>query len=149
MPQIGQEAPDFCLLDQDGRDVRLSDFRGARNVVLFFYPKDETPVCTAECRRFASDFGAFEKDAAVLGVSADDRESHQKFRARLELPFPLLSDPGRKVAKQYGATLGFGLLPGRATFVIDRSGVVRHVTSALFQARVHVEEALAALASLK
>lgn len=149
MVQVGDEAPDFCLEDQDGRKVRLSDYRGDKNVVLFFYPRDETPVCTKESCGFRDNYATLtESGAEVIGISGDGRASHKRFQEKHRLPYSLLSDPGRGVAKRYGVSSAFGLLPGRSTFVIDTSGIVRHVTSARFDASAHVEEALEALKKL-
>lgn len=149
MVQVGEEAPDFCLEDQDGRKVRLSDYRDDKNVVLFFYPRDETPVCTKESCGFRDNYATLvDAGAEVLGISGDGRASHKRFQEKHGLPYSLLSDPGRDVAKRYGATSGFGLLPGRATFVIDKGGIVRHVTNAMFDAAVHVKEALEVLKNL-
>lgn len=147
MSKKGQKAPEFALVDQAGETVRLSQFRGSRNVVLYFYPRDETPICTAESRCFRDAHPQFEAaEAEVLGISADGEASHRAFAEAHGLPFRLLSDPGHQVAKRYGAMKAFGLLAGRLTFVIDRAGVIRHVTDAPFGASVHVEEAQAALA---
>jgi thioredoxin-dependent peroxiredoxin len=124
----GQPAPDFRLEDQDGNTVSLSDFRG-RKLVLYFYPKDDTPGCTTEACQFNDSLARFEdRDAAVVGISADDAESHRRFRARFGLNFPLLVDTGAEVAKayeswgekQYGDRTFVGVL--RSTFLIDAEG---------------------------
>ena len=133
--RVGDEAPDFVLPDRTGKMVRLSEFRGHKAVVLYFYPKDDTPGC--------QDAGA-----EVIGVSSDSAESHGKFAAKHRLPFTLLADQGGQVRKRYGVPATLGLLPGRVTFVIDRSGVVRHVFNSQFQATQHVSEALEALRRL-
>ncbi|MCC7383551.1 MAG: peroxiredoxin [Deltaproteobacteria bacterium] len=149
MLEIGQRAPDFTLPDQDGKPVTLGELLRERAVVLFFYPKDETPICTAESCAFRDAYAdLLELGASVIGVSGDGAESHRRFRENHRLPYPLLSDAGGKVAAQYGVSALFGLMAGRATFVIDRSGVVRHVTAARFRAEVHVAEARTALQRL-
>lgn len=146
MPKVGESAPDFTLKDQDGKTVGLRDFRGQKNVVLYFYPKDNTPICTREACSFRDAYPAFEGvDAVVLGISGDDEASHRGFAERHKLPFRVLSDPDHAVAKLYDAMMGFGLMAGRVTYVIDRAGIVRHVTEARFSADKHVEEARAAL----
>ncbi|MCK6552603.1 peroxiredoxin [Myxococcota bacterium] len=146
---VGALAPDFTLTDQHGRKITLSEHRGKKNVVVFFYPKDDTPICTKEVCHFRDHYAELTKsDAIVLGISADSEASHGKFASRHALPYSLLSDPGRAVAAAYGVEALFGLMPGRATFTIDKSGVVRHVTRARFGAEVHVTEAQAALAKL-
>jgi peroxiredoxin Q/BCP len=143
--KVGERAPDFALADANGKEVRLSDFAG-RPVVLYFYPKDDTPGCTREACTFRDQYADFEAaGAAVLGVSSDSSESHRRFTARHRLPFTLLADPGGKVRKRYGVPATLGLLPGRVTFVIDGAGVVRHVFSSQLDAARHVEEALGVL----
>ncbi len=146
---VGSKAPDFALPSNSGETVSLSDFLGKRPVVLYFYPKDDTPICTKEACAFRDDLPEFGKlDAEVLGISSDSVGSHASFAAKHELPFALLSDEGGRVRSLYGAkTLG-GLLPGRATYVVDREGVVRHVFSSQLGARKHVQEALRALRSI-
>ena len=144
--QAGTVAPDFELPDGGGKLIRLSDYRGKSSVIVYFYPKDDTGVCTKQACAFRDDFAKFQSARAViLGISDDSSESHGAFAAKYSLPFPLLSDKGGRVRKLYGVTKKFGVLPGRVTFVIDREGVVRFVYSALFESGKHVEEALAAL----
>jgi len=145
----GEPAPDFELVDHEGRTVRLSELRGQSNIVLFFYPKDDTPVCTQEACLFRDNYdGMKEADAVVLGISGDDAASHQAFARKHHLPFPLLSDPAGDTRKKYGVPNTLGVLPGRVTFVIDKGGIVRHVTNSQLSAKKHVDEALAALARL-
>ena len=145
----GEPAPDFELTDQNGETVRLSALRGHSNIVLFFYPKDDTPVCTQEACMFRDNYdGMKDADAVVLGVSSDDAASHRSFAKKHELPFPLLSDPSGEVRKKFGVPNTLGVLPGRVTFVIDKGGIVRHVTNSPLSAKKHVDEALAALARL-
>jgi peroxiredoxin Q/BCP len=142
----GDRAPDFALPDRTGRTVRLGDYRGKQAVVLYFYPKDDTPGCTAESCSFRDQYQDF-KDAGaeVIGVSSDSAESHARFADKHRLPFVLLADKGGGLRKQYGVPATLGVLPGRVTFVIDREGVVRHVFNSQFKATKHVAEALDAL----
>lgn len=145
----GDEAPDFELLDRSGRAVRLRDFRGKQPVVLYFYPKDDTPGCTKEACSFRDQYEDFQAlGAEVIGVSSDSTESHARFVEKYSLPFRLLSDRGGRVRKAYGVPATFGLIPGRVTFVIDRLGMVRHVFNSQSQATRHVEEALETLRGL-
>jgi peroxiredoxin Q/BCP len=147
---VGDAAPDFELPDAAGRRVRLSDFRGSKAVVLYFYPKDDTPGCTKEACSFRDHYEAFQDAGAeVIGVSSDSEASHQKFAGKYQLPFTLVADAGGGVRRRYGvpATLP-GILPGRMTFVIDRDGVVRHVFNSQLQATRHVDEALGVLKRL-
>jgi peroxiredoxin Q/BCP len=142
----GDQAPDFALQDRSGNTVRLSDFRGHKPVVLYFYPKDDTPGCTKEACAFRVSYQDFQDAGAeVIGVSSDSSESHGKFAAKHQLPFTLLADQGGQVRKRYGVPATLGMLPGRVTFIIDRSGVVRRTFNSQFQATQHVAEALEAL----
>lgn len=144
----GDPAPDFELPDQNGTPVRLSQFRGKTAVVLYFYPKDDTTGCTIEACKFRDDYLRFKAAGAeILGISSDDASSHSKFAARHNLPFTLLSDPGGRVRKLYGVKKTFGILPGRATYTIDRDGIVRHIFSSQTQPAKHVAEALQALSA--
>lgn len=149
-PAPGESAPDFQLPDAKGQPVRLSDFRGKKTVVLYFYPKDETPGCTAEACAFRDAYEDFTAAGAeVIGVSTDSTESHGKFAAHHRLPFVLLSDDRKEARRAYGIKATLGLIPGRTTFVIDRNGIVRLVFNSQFQAREHVERALALVKELE
>src|SRR5215208_5973986 len=146
---IGSIAPAFTLPSQSGEMVSLADFLDRKPVVLFFYPKDDTPGCTREACAFRDDYEEFSKlNAEVVGISSDSVESHRSFAARHDLPFTLLSDEGGKVRKLYGVSNTLGLFPGRVTYVIDEEGVVRHIFSSQLGVEQHVEEALKALQSI-
>ncbi len=128
--EAGAKAPSFTLPDQDGNTVSLSDFAG-RRVIVYFYPKDDTPGCTAEACQFNDNLAAFERaDVPVLGISPDKAASHQKFRAKYGLDFSLLSDPDHTVMERYGAwgekTMYGRTTTGviRSTFLIDEKGEV-------------------------
>lgn len=149
----GQEAPDFTLLSDNGELFRLRDLRG-RPVVLYFYPKDDTPGCTREACAFRDRKSEMEQlGAVVLGVSPDDVESHKKFREKYRLNFPLLSDTDHKVAEMYGAwteKVRFGKRSmgiQRSTFLIDANGIVRKVWKNV-KVDGHDEQVLEALKSL-
>ena len=143
---VGDAAPDFDLPDAEGRRVRLSDYKGRRGVVLYFYPKDDTPGCTREACSFRDQYEDFRAAGAeVIGVSSDSSASHQAFARKHRLPFVLVADARGELRKKYGVPSTLGLLPGRVTYVIDREGVVRHVFNSQLQAAKHVDEALAAL----
>ena len=117
---------------------------------LYFYPKDETPGCTAEACSFRDSYEVFrEAGAEVVGVSSDSTSSHDRFATRHRLPFTLLSDEGGRVRKRYGVRPTLGILPGRVTYVIDGSGVVRHVFSSQTGVQRHVQEALDALKEIQ
>ena len=147
--KVGDPAPDFTLPDRNGRQIRLNDYRGKKPVVLYFYPKDDTPGCTKEACTFRDQYEDF-KDAGaeVIGVSSDSGESHARFADKYRLPFVLLSDRDGSVRRQYGVKATLGILPGRVTFVIDEDGVVRHVFNSQLQATQHVAEARTALRAL-
>jgi len=150
MIQEGKKAPGFNLQSSEGGSVRLEDLRG-KPVVLYFYPKDDTPGCTREACAFRDQKAALKKrGAVVLGVSGDSLASHEKFRGKYKLNFPLLSDPDKAVARKYGAW-GEKVLYGRktvgmirSTFVIDAEGVVRKVFPRV-KVDGHDEQVLAAL----
>ena len=133
MPATGDKAPAFTLETDEGKKVSLKDFKG-RTVVLYFYPKDDTPGCTKEACAFRDAFPRFTKtDAVILGISADSVESHVKFKKKYKLPFTLLADVGHEVADRYGVwgkkKMFANIFSGihRTTFVIDGDGVVRRV----------------------
>ena len=145
---VGSKAPDFTLPSQSGEMVSLSDFLGRKPVVLFFYPKDDTPGCAKQACAFRDEFEEFGKlDAEVVGISSDTVASHERFVAKHDLPFALLSDEGSRVRTFYGVPSTLGLFPGRVTYVINEEGVVRHVFSSQLGVERHVEEALRALRS--
>jgi len=147
----GKAAPAFTLTDADGKTVSLKDFAG-KNVILYFYPKDDTPGCTKEACGFRDDWAALKKaNAVVLGVSADSEASHQKFRGKYKLPFPLLSDPKRTVMEKYGA-YGEKMMYGKKTIGVIRStvwigpdGKVRKHWRKVANAEAHPAQVLAAL----
>jgi thioredoxin-dependent peroxiredoxin len=148
--QVGDSAPDFTLPRPNGDLVSLSDFRGRSEVVLFFYPKDYSPACTAEACSFRDSYKLFrDRGAEVIGISTDSPLSHQRFAAQFRLPFILLSDNKGSVRWRYGVAKTFGVLPGRATFLIDRQGVIRHVFSSQFLPMKHVSTALGVLERLR
>ena len=150
MPRVGEPAPDFELESDSGETVRLSDFRG-RRVVLYFYPRADTPGCTKEACGFRDDFRSYaEKDVVILGVSPDQVRSQAKFRAKYDLPFPLLADPQRRVAEAYGVwgkkkvmgKEGMGIR--RTTFLIGPDGKIARIFEGV-KAEGHSSEVLAAL----
>lgn len=151
MITVGERAPEFSGVTGDGKRLALSDFRGKQPVVLYFYPKDNTRVCTKEAcgfRDHAAEIAA--AGGAVVGVSMDTPDAHQRFSSGHGLGFPLVSDGDASICKAYGvARLGGWLPPKRVTFVIDRDGVVRRVITGELSADTHVDGALAALRELR
>ena len=147
--KVGDAAPDFTLPSQTGASVSLNDFLNKKSIVLYFYPKDNTPGCTTEACSFRDSYEVF-KDAGaeVIGVSSDTPESHQQFAKQHRLPFTLLSDGHGDIRKRYGVPTTFGLLPGRVTYIIDKQGIVRHIFSSQFTPEKHITEALNTLETL-
>ncbi len=129
----GQKAPDFTAADQDGNQISLSKFEG-KKVVLYFYPKDDTPGCTAEACDFRDNYqGLMAKGIVVLGVSTDDEKSHQKFATKHQLPFTLLADTDKKIVETYGVWVEKNMYGkkymgiSRKTFLIDENGMILHI----------------------
>lgn len=148
--KTGDKAPDFKLADQQGNETKLSDFKG-RKVVLYFYPKDDTPGCTKEACDFRDSMAQLKKlGAEVIGVSNDDEKSHQKFIEKFKLPFPLLCDVDKKVSSDYGvyglkSFMGkeyYGII--RSTFIIDGNGIIEKIFYKANPER-HAEEVISAL----
>lgn len=145
----GDPAPDFSGETQTGEHVSLNDYRGKQAVVLYFYPRDNTPGCTAQACAFRDAYQDFvQAGAAVIGVSGDSLARHEKFATGQKLPFQLLSDEDGTLRAAYGVPKTFGLLPGRVTYVIDKQGIVRQVFNSQFFAGKHVTEALARVRKL-
>lgn len=145
-PAVGDKAPLFRATLQDGSTLDMADLVGRKAVVLFFYPKDHTPVCTKEACAFRDSYEQFTAAGAeVIGVSSDSPASHRSFADKHRLPFPIISDQDRSLRKLYGVPNTLGFVPGRVTYVIDRSGVVRLIFSALFASDDHVRRALEAV----
>ncbi len=148
--KVGDTAPDFTLASQSGTQVSLQSFRNQKCVVLYFYPKDDTPGCTTESCAFRDSYEVFQAiGAEVIGISADSPNSHQQFATKYQLPFTLLSDNGNLVRKLYGVPSTFGILPGRVTYVIDRQGVVQHIFNSQLNFKAHVEESLKILKQMQ
>ena len=146
MPRPGERAPDFELRDQNGSMIRLNELLKRGPAVIFFYPKDDTHGCTKEACRFRDELPRFQEiTAQIVGISSDSEDSHQRFATKFALPYQLLSDPGGRVRRLYGASLLFGLIPTRVTFVIGRDAIIRHVFSSQNEFEQHVDEALRAL----
>lgn len=131
--KLGDKAPDFGLPDSEGNKTRLSDFSG-QYVVLYFYPKDDTPGCTTEACEFSSDSRKFKtKGVKIIGISADPPQSHQKFIDKYKLRFTLLSDPNHNVCEKYGVWVEKSMYGkkymgiARTTFIIGKDGVIRHI----------------------
>jgi peroxiredoxin Q/BCP len=139
----------IALRDQNGTE-RRSDQLDGKALVLFFYPKDDTPGCTMEACAFRDNYAELQSlGAEVWGVSGDDASSHQRFATRHQLPYPLLVDQANGLRKAFGVPNVLGLLPGRVTYVIDGSGEIRHIFNNLLDGPAHLREAKAALQTLR
>jgi peroxiredoxin Q/BCP len=148
--KVGDKAPDFTLPSQTGKKVTLSQFFGKKNVVLYFYPKDESKGCTRQACEFRDKYEVYlDLGAEVIGVSSDDVKSHESFASEHNLPFILLSDTEKNVRKLYGVPSTFWIIPGRVTYIIDKKGIVRYVFSSQFQPKKHIPESISALKNLK
>jgi thioredoxin-dependent peroxiredoxin len=148
---IGSSIPTFTLPDQNGNLFDISSVIGKKNLVIYFYPKDDSPGCTKEACSFRDQYEVFkEADAVIIGISGQSVESHKEFAEKHRLSFILLSDEGNKIRKLFGVPSDlFGLLPGRVTFVLDKKGKVIYVFNSQNQATRHVDEALKALGTLQ
>src|SRR2546427_1498450 len=147
--QVGDKAPDFTLLAQSGAPVSLGDFLGKKHIVLYFYPKDNTSLCTEEACAFRDSYEVFKNAGAeIMGISSDPVESHRQFAKEHQLPFILLSDVDGVIRKRYGVPTAFGL-PGRVTYIIDGQGIVHHIFFSQFTSEKHVTQALQTLQLLR
>jgi peroxiredoxin Q/BCP len=147
--KVGDTAPNFTLLDEHGLPASLKDYLGKKVVVLYFYPKDFSPGCTAEACSFRDSYKPLQdKGAVVIGVSLDSVESHTKFSGKYTLPFTILSDRSKEVAKAYGVLGIGGFLAKRVTFIINKDGKITHIFPKVDVKR-HSEEVLKALDELQ
>ena len=144
--KIGDVLPNFSAIDTNGNTFNSETIIGKQPAVIYFYPKDDTPGCTAQACSFRDQYEDFKNlGAEVIGISSDTIESHQKFAKRYKLPFLLLSDSDKKIRKLFGVPSDlFGLLPGRVTYVIDKNGIIQLVFNAM-SSKIHITKALAIL----
>jgi peroxiredoxin Q/BCP len=148
MPKVGDNAPDFSVAASDGTTVRLKDYIGKGNIILYFYPKDDTPGCTKEACNFRDTFDEFKGlKATVFGVSFDSVDSHKNFIAKYKLPFVLLADTDKAVAKLYGVADDSSRVASRVTFVINKAGKIAFVNPKVNPA-THADELRAVLRGL-
>jgi peroxiredoxin Q/BCP len=148
--EVGDKLPIFSLYNQDGKRIDISNYIG-KPMVIYFYPKDDTPGCTKEACSFRDEYHHFTKSSVtIFGVSGDSIASHKKFQSKYRLPFDLLSDKNNTVRNLFGVPADlFGLIPGRVKYVIDRAGIVRHIFDSQMNVNKHIEEALKVLDALK
>jgi thioredoxin-dependent peroxiredoxin len=149
--KVGAKVPLFILQDQNGQSFDIKNVIGKKNLVIYFYLRDETPGCTTESCTFRDQYEVFQKEQAmIIGISAQSVASHKQFAEKNKLPFTLLSDPENKVREMFGVNKGgAGAPPGRVTFVVDKTGKIEYVFDSITEPVRHVTEALAVLKKLK
>ncbi len=149
--KIGSSIPTFTLPDQNGNLFDINSVLCKKNLVIYFYPKDDSPGCTKEACSFRDHFEVFtEADAVIIGISGQSVKSHKEFSEKHRLSFTLLSDEGDKIRKQFGVPTNLlGLLPGRVTYIADKTGKVIYIFNSQMQSTKHVDEALRILKELK
>jgi len=149
--KVGSTIPSFTLPDQNGNLFDINSVLGKKNLVIYFYPKDDSPGCTKEACSFQDQFEVFkEADAVIIGISGQSVQSHKEFAIKHRLTFTLLSDEGNKIRKLFGVPTNFlGLIPGRVTYVADKTGKVIYIFNSQTNATKHVDEALRILKESK
>ncbi len=147
---IGDPIPEIVLLDQNAKRINVSDDIDRQVMVIYFYPKDDTPGCTKEACKFRDEFEVFSNlNTKVIGISGDDVASHKAFADKYHLPFTLLSDTDNKVRKAFGVpSFGAGLIPGRVTYIVDKKGMVVYVFNSMKEPEKHIEKALEIIKNL-
>ncbi len=142
--KIGDKIPDFVLKDQNNVDFDIGHFRGKQIMVIYFYPKDDTPGCTTEACAFRDEFEIFtDLKVKVIGISSDHVSSHKKFANKYNLPFTLLADTDKKVQKLFGVPKSFlGMIPGRVTYIVNKEGEVVYIFNSMTKAEKHITESL-------
>lgn len=148
--KVGDKVPDFSLPNENGDTVSIKSMIGANPLVIYFYPKDDTPGCTMEACSFRDQYEVFQDlGVRVIGISSDSPQSHANFKRKYNLPFTLLSDSNKKVQQLFGVKKNFlGLIDGRVTYVLDKHGTIRHIFSSQLRPKRHIEEALEVIRSL-
>ena len=146
---IGDLLPEFYLRDKDGHQISSRSFIGKSNLVVYFYPKNETKVCTQQACFFRDEYESFlSLGCEVIGISSDSADSHELFKARHQLPFLLVSDEDKAIRKMFQVAKDvFGLLPGRYTYIFNKKGILVSIFHAAFSARPHIDAALKALSA--
>ncbi len=149
--EVGSIIPQFTLPDQNGDLFSINSVLGKKNLVIYFYPKDDSPGCTKEACSFRDQFEVFtEADALIIGISGQSVNSHKKFAEKYRLTYMLLSDEGNKIRKLFGVPANFlGLLPGRVTYVVDKTGKVVYIFNTQTKTNRHVDDALKIMHELK
>jgi peroxiredoxin Q/BCP len=145
--ETGDTIPSFTLKDQNGNIFDIDRYRGKQPLVIYFYPKDDTPGCRKEACSFRDEFEVFTGlNVKVIGISSDDVASHKKFAEKYQLPFTLLADTDKKVRKLFGVPDSFlGLIPGRVTYIVNKHGIIVHIFNNMTNAEKHITESLKAI----
>jgi len=139
--EVGDKIPSFTLKDENNIDFDITKIKSP--LIIYFYPKDETPGCIKEACKFRDEFESFvDLGIRVIGISADNSESHKKFKEKYKLPFTLLADTNNSVRKMFGVPKSMLFLPGRVTYVIDKKGIVKYIFNSQFGAEKHIENSL-------
>ena len=148
---VGSMVPSFSLKDQFGKDFGINTVKGKKNLVIYFYPKDDSPGCTKEACSFRDQFEVFsDADALIIGISAQSVKSHLDFANKYRLNYTLLRDEGNMVRKLFDVPTNlFGLLPGRVTYIVNKAGKVVFIFNSQMQAEKHIEEAIRILKEMK
>jgi peroxiredoxin Q/BCP len=147
--EVGDKVPTFNLKDQNGKLFTVNDKMG-KSMVIYFYPKDDTPGCTKEACKFRDNFEVFTNlGALVIGISADSVESHKNFIEKYNLPFTLLADINNEVRNQFGVPKSMFLIPGRVTYVVDSKGYIQYIFNSQFNSEKHIENSLTKLKALQ
>ncbi len=147
----GDKISPFILPDQHGKDFNIGSLLLKKSMVIYFYPKDETAGCTKQACAFRDSYQDFiDAGAEVIGISSDDKESHNNFAGHHRLPFILLSDKDKSVRKLFGVPADFlGMLPGRVTYIVDKMGVIRHIFNSQLRIEKHISESLRILKEIE
>lgn len=147
--KVGDKIPLFSLKDQNNNDFSIKNHIGKQNLVIYFYPKDNTPGCTKEACKFRDEFEEFtDLDAMVIGISSDNVKSHKQFEEKYKLPFTLLADTDKTVRKLFGVPKSMGFIPGRVTYIINKKGAIVYIFNSMSNAEKHVSEAKKILSEL-
>ena len=148
--KIGDSVPNFTLKNQNGETFNINEVLGKYNLVIYFYPKDDTPGCTKEACKFRDEFQDFsDLNAKVIGISSDSVDSHKNFAKKYNLPFTLLADTNKEVRKKFGVPNFSGIIPGRVTYIVDKNGKIVYIFNSMKNAEKHIDEAKRILKSLK
>jgi thioredoxin-dependent peroxiredoxin len=147
--KVGDKIPNFSATNTNGETINSADFVGKKPLVVYFYPKDNTPGCTAQACSFRDQYQDFtDLGAEVIGISSDSQKQHEKFSKQYNLPFTLLADTDKRIRKAFGVPSGlFGMLPGRVTYVADKNGIVKMIFDSMLATK-HIPKALEAIKKL-